>query len=102
MNDAIVSKSPVTGNSQTVPICQPSGVAAAYTFLRHIGFILDELSAQGMVIWLGDNDRWQWRWKGTDLKSTQSFWAIGEAFVDAVIGHFPETFSMPLTIDEPE
>jgi hypothetical protein len=53
---------------------------------------LDELSAQGLVLWLDNDDRW--RWQDTDLKSTQGFWAIGEAVVDAVIGRFPETFSI--------
>jgi hypothetical protein len=73
----------------------PSVSTVAYTFLRHIGFILDELCAQGLVLWLDENDRWHWRWQGTDLESTQGFWAIGEALVDAVIGRFPETFSTP-------
>ena len=76
-----------------MPICPPSATAAAYTFLRHTGFILDELCAQGLVLWLDDNNRWQWRWQGTDLKSNYGFWAIGEALVDAVIGRFPETFA---------
>jgi len=57
--------------------------------------ILDELSVQGLVLWLDDNGRRQWRWQGTDLKSTQGFWAMGEALVDAVNGRFPETFSIP-------
>ncbi len=47
------------------------------------------------MFWLDDNGRWQWRWQGTDLESTQGFWANGEALVDAVIGRFPETFSTP-------
>lgn len=102
MNDAIVSKSSTSVNSHTMPICQPSAAATAYTFLRHTSFILDELSAQGLVLWLNDDDRWQWRWQGTDLKSTRGFWAIGEAVVDAVIGRFPETFSISTTMDEPE
>jgi hypothetical protein len=100
MNDAIVSNSAPDGNSHAMPICPPSAAATAYTFLRHTGFILDELSAQGLVLWLDDDDRWQWRWQGTDLKSTQGFWAIGEAMVDAVNGRFPETFFIPSKIDE--
>lgn len=64
MNDAIVSKSPISGSSQTIPICQPSATATAYTFLRHTGFILDELSAQGLVLWPDDDRRWRWRWQG--------------------------------------
>jgi hypothetical protein len=77
-----------------MPISSPSAAATAYTFLRHIGFILDELSAQGLILWLDDDDRWQWRWQGTEHKSTQGFWAIGEAVVDAVNGRFPQTFAI--------
>jgi hypothetical protein len=97
MSKDIISETPISGSSQTMPICRPSAVATAYTFLRHIGFILDELSAQGLVLWIDDEERWRWRWQGTDPKSTQGFWAIGEAVVDAVIGRFPETFS---TVDK--
>jgi hypothetical protein len=93
MSKSIVSDSASDENSYAIPICQPGATATAYTFLRHTGFILDELSAQGLVLWLDDDDRWHWRWQDTDLKSTQGFWAIGEAVVDAVIGRFPETFS---------
>ena len=100
MSNDIVAKSPLIGNSQTMPICQPSAAAAAYTFLRHTGFILDELSAQGLVLWLDDDVRWQWRWQGTELESERGFWAIGEAVVDAVIGRFPETFSTESSIED--
>ena len=102
MNDDIVTKSPISGNSKTLPLFQPSATATAYTFLRHTGFILDGLSAQGLVLWQDDNDRWQWRWRGTDFKSTQGFWAMGEALVDAVNGRFPQTFSTPLTMNKPK
>jgi hypothetical protein len=75
-----------------------------YTFLRHTGFIWDELSAQGLVLWMDDEERWRWHRQGTDLKSTQGFWAIGETVVDALMslndaspGRFPETFS---TVDK--
>jgi len=90
MNGAIVSDSV----SRALPAYPASGAAAAYTFLRHTGYILDELCAQGLILWLDDNDRWQWRWQGTELKSTQGFWAMGEALVDAVNGRFPETFAI--------
>lgn len=83
-----------------MPICQPSAATTAYTFLRHTGFILDELSAQGLVLWLDDDERWRWRWQGTELEAMQGFWAIGEAVVDAVIGRFPETFAMELSEQE--
>ena len=69
MSQTIVSDSAYGGNSYAMPISPSSAGAAAYTFLRHTGFILDELCAQGLVLWLDDNDRWHWRWQGTDLKS---------------------------------
>ncbi|MCA9952191.1 MAG: hypothetical protein KDE48_21215 [Anaerolineales bacterium] len=96
MKDIILADSAESRNDHAMPICQPSAAATAYTFLRHTGFILDELSAQGLVLWLDDDERWRWRWQGTELESTQGFWAIGEAVVDAVIGRFPATFSADL------
>ena len=95
MNDIILANSTQSRNDYAMPICPPSAAATAYTFLRHTGFILDELSAQGLVLWLDGANRWQWRWQGTDLKSVQGFWAMGEALVDGVIRRFPETFSIP-------
>jgi len=102
MNDDILADSATSRNNRTIPIYKLSAASAAYTFLRHTGFILDELCAQGLVLWLDDNDRWQWRWLGTDLKSAIGFWAIGEALVDAVIGRFPKAFSIPNKMDEPK
>jgi len=93
MSESIVSNSHPGGNSAALPLYPASGAAAAYTFLRHIGFILDELCAQGLVLWLDDQNRWQWYWQGTEFKSTRGFWAMGEAVVDAVIGRYPETFA---------
>lgn len=93
MNDDILTDSALSRNSYTMPIYPPSAQAAAYTFLRHTGFILDELCAQGLVLWLDDDDRWQWYWRETDCKSTRGFWAMGEAVVDAVIGRYPEIFA---------
>ena len=57
MNDTIVSDSA----PRTLPAYPARGAAVDYIFLRHTGFILDELYAQGLVLWLDDNDRWQWR-----------------------------------------
>ena len=91
MSDAIVSDC----KPCALPAYPASGAAAAYTFLRHTGFILDELCAQGLVLWLDDDGRWQWYWQGTELKASYGFWAIGEAVVDGVIRRFPETFSIP-------
>ena len=91
MNDAIVSDS----SSHALPRYPASGPATAYTFLRHTGFILDELCAQGLLFWVGGNGRWHWRRQGTELKSTHSFWAMGEALVDAVMARYPQTFAVP-------
>lgn len=82
----------MSGNSLNMPILPADGNTTAYTLLRHTGFILDELCAQGLIFWIEDN-RWHWRWRGTELKSTYGFWAIGEALVDAVVSRFPETFT---------
>jgi len=68
MSEAIVSDS----KPCALPAYPASGAATAYAFLRHTGFILDELCAQGLVLWLDENDRWSWRWRGTDLKSARN------------------------------
>ncbi|KAA3655946.1 MAG: hypothetical protein DWQ04_32485 [Chloroflexi bacterium] len=94
MSESIVSNFKPSKNYYTEPISTPSAEGIAYAFLRHTGYVLDELSAQGLVIWLDDNDCWQWYWRGTDLKSTQGFWAMGEAVVDGVNGRFPQTFTI--------
>lgn len=73
----------------------PGAEATAYTFLRHTGFILDELCAHGLMLWPDEQNLWQWRWRGADLRSERGFWAIGEALVDAVVARYPESFSVP-------
>ncbi len=73
MKDIILADSAESRNAHVMPICQPSAAAAAYTFLRHTGFILDELSAQGLVLWLDGDERWRWRWQGTELESARGF-----------------------------
>lgn len=67
---------------------------AGYTFVRHIGFILDELSAQGLELWPDEHKRWHWRWTATDLRSARGFWAIGEALVDALVTRYPTIFAV--------
>lgn len=93
MNDTILADSAPDKGSITAPISAANATATVYTFLRHIGFMLDELSAQGLILWLDDEQRWRWRWQETDLTSSQGFWAMGEALVDAVVGRYPEAFS---------
>jgi hypothetical protein len=44
-----------------------------YTFVRHIGFILDELSSQGLELWQDEHTRWRWQWNGTDVRAKQGF-----------------------------
>ncbi len=65
-----------------------------YTFVRHVGFILDELSSQGLVLWRDERQRWHWRWMGTELRAERGFWAIGEALVDAVVTRWPRMFDV--------
>jgi hypothetical protein len=67
------------------PHCSYDAARVGYTFVRHIGLILDELSSPGLAIWQDEQHRWHWRWIGTTLQSARGFWALGEAVVDAVV-----------------
>jgi hypothetical protein len=49
----------------------------------HIGFILDELSSQGLELWQDERRHWRWRWLGTEVQAERGFWALGEAHVFA-------------------
>jgi hypothetical protein len=60
--------------------------AVGYAFVRYVGLILDEPSAQGLELWQDERLRWRWRWSGTDIRAERGFWALGEAVVDAVSG----------------
>jgi hypothetical protein len=64
-----------------------------YTFVRHIGLILDELSSQGLELWVDERRRWHWRWLDTELQAERGFWALGEALVDAVVTRYPTIFA---------
>jgi hypothetical protein len=66
--------------------------AISYSLLRHLGFMLDELSAQGLRIWQDKDQSWCWAWVETALHSKRGFWSIGEAIVDAVVTRFPAAF----------
>lgn len=61
-----------------------------------LGFILDELSSQGLDLWRDEQQIWHWRWSGTDLHAEHGFWALGEAIVDAVVTRYPMVFATPL------
>ena len=75
------------------PLCPPNAPLVGYTFVRHVGFILDELSSQGLDLWRDERERWRWRWLGTELEATRGFWAAGEALVDAVVSRYPDVFA---------
>ena len=66
----------------SAPQCPHNAALVGYTFVRHIGFILDELSAQGLELWQDECTSWQWRWSGTDVQAERGFWALGEAILD--------------------
>ena len=74
-------------------LCPADPALVGYTFVRHIGFILDELSSQGLDLWRDDGGRWRWRWLATELQAKRGFWAVGEALVDAVVTRYPDLFS---------
>jgi hypothetical protein len=77
----------------TKPLCSPNAALISYTLIRHIGFILDELSSQGLELRLDECGSWHWRWRATTCQSVRGFWAIGEAVVDAVIARYPGVFA---------
>ena len=76
----------------TAPLCPPNAAAISYTLLRHLGLMLDELSAQGLEIWQDEQRSWRWRWAGTELWAERGFWALGEALVDGVVTRYPGMF----------
>lgn len=67
-------------------------VELCYTLIRQVGFVLDELSCQGLEVWQNENYLWKWRWIGTELCAARGFWALGEAVVDAVVARYPANF----------
>ncbi len=86
-----------TGSS--TPLCPPNSAAISYTLIRHIGLMLDELSAQGLEVWRDERQAWQWRWVATNLRSERGLWALGEAVVDAVVARYPAAFDGTAIVD---
>ena len=78
----------------STPLCPPNAALISYTFVRHIGLMLDELSSQGLELWQDERHRWRWRWLGVDLQAERGFWALGEAVVDAVVTRYPGAFAI--------
>lgn len=76
-----------------LPLCPANAALVGYTLLRHLGLMLDELSAQGLEVWRDERQRWQWQWLGTELYAERGFWALGEAIVDAVVTRYPGGFA---------
>jgi hypothetical protein len=52
-------------DGSSIPLCTPDPAMIGYTFVRHVGFMLDELSSQGLEVWLDEGRRWHWRWSGS-------------------------------------
>lgn len=73
-------------------LCPPDAAAISYTLLRHLGLMLDELSAQGLMVWQDEQRAWHWGWTATELRAERGFWALGEAIVDAVVARYPAAF----------
>ncbi len=78
---------------QSGPGSNSAAALVGYTVVRHIGFILDEFSAQGLDLWRDEGGSWHWRWQATALRSKRGFWALGEAVVDAVVVRYPLVFA---------
>jgi hypothetical protein len=80
-------------------LCPPHATAISYTLLRHLGLMLDELSAQGLWVWQDERQVWHWAWTATETRSERGFWALGEAIVDAVVTRYPAVFDGMATVD---
>jgi len=68
--------------------------------IRHIGLVLDELSARALELWQDGRRRWRWRWLGTEMHAERGFWALGEAVVDAVVTRYPAAFDSVAVVGE--
>ncbi len=73
-------------------VCPPDASAISYMLVRHLGLMLDELSAQGLTVWQDEQQAWRWAWAATELRAARGFWALGEAIVDAVVTRYPAAF----------
>jgi hypothetical protein len=82
-----------------VPLCPPDAGAISYTLLRHLGLMLDELSAQGLMVWQDERQTWRWSWAATGVQAERGFWALGEAIVDAVSTRYPAAFDGAVVVD---
>jgi hypothetical protein len=78
--------------NQHAPLEPADATAIGYTLLRHLGLMLDELSAQGLRVWQDERHSWRWAWTATGLQAERGYWALGEAIVDAVVTRYPATF----------
>lgn len=81
-------------------LCPPSATAISYTLLRHVALMLDELSAQGLRVWVDERQTWRWAWIATEMQSERGFWALGEAIVDAVVTRYPAAFDGAAVVGE--
>lgn len=77
---------------QATELHAPSDADMGYVLLRQLGGMLDELSAQGLALWMDERNGWWWRWRGTDLAASRRLWALGEALVDAMSARYPAAF----------
>ena len=59
-----------------IPLCPGKAALVGYTFVRHIGFMLDELSSQGLDLWRDERQGWHWRWRGTAFPI--GAWLLGD------------------------
>lgn len=83
----------------SAPHCSPEPTVLSYTLIRHIGLVLDELSAQGLELWQDERRSWRWRWLGAQMQAERGFWALGEAIVDAVVTRYPATFDITTLLE---
>ena len=76
------------------PLVSPSAKALSHLMVQSVCAILDELSAQGLLVWFDEEEKqWHWHWRDTGKIASGGFWALGEAVADALISRFPEAFA---------
>jgi len=54
-------------------LCPLDATAISSTLLRHLGLMLDELSAQGLEVWCDERHAWHWAWTATHVRSERGF-----------------------------
>ncbi len=69
-------------------------LAIGYSFTLVLGYLLDDLSRQGLDLWRDAERRWHWRWLDTQLESQAGLANLGEAVIDALEVRFVQFYGL--------